>query len=156
MEDEAEIFEGLRLQFPLSFNKQSKSETPLELIHNTTRRATAAAAYSTVVSLDKLSTSTSTDKANGFPSLSTPLKMDEKRMGMMMMMMGQLLGRLDHLLAAWSLILTKIWMKKMRILCNMGNMNLGKMSNMGKMSPTMMKKMNLGNMGMRICSNGRQ
>ncbi|KAK4418450.1 WD repeat-containing protein 70 [Sesamum alatum] len=69
MEDEAEIFEGLRSQFPLSFGKQSKSETPLELIHNATRRATAAA-----VNSDKPSASTSSDRANAFPSLSSSSK----------------------------------------------------------------------------------
>ncbi|KAL0459344.1 UNVERIFIED_CONTAM: WD repeat-containing protein 70 [Sesamum latifolium] len=74
MEDEAEIFEGLRSQFPLSFGKQSKSETPLELIHNATRRATAAATTSTAVNSDKPSASTSSDKANAFPSLSSSSK----------------------------------------------------------------------------------
>ncbi|XP_011080128.1 WD repeat-containing protein 70 [Sesamum indicum] len=74
MEDEAEIFEGLRSQFPLSFGKQSKSETPLELIHNATRRAAAAATTSTAVNSDKPSASTSSDKANAFPSLSSSSK----------------------------------------------------------------------------------
>lgn len=37
-EDEAEIYDGVRAQFPLTFGKQSKSLTPLESIHNATRR----------------------------------------------------------------------------------------------------------------------
>ncbi|KAJ4851344.1 hypothetical protein Tsubulata_005717 [Turnera subulata] len=40
MEDEeGEIYDGIRAQFPLTFGKQSQSQTPLELIHNSTRRA---------------------------------------------------------------------------------------------------------------------
>ncbi|KAL1350151.1 hypothetical protein HN51_014301 [Arachis hypogaea] len=39
MEDEADIYDGVRAQFPLSFGKQSKSQTPLEAIHNATRRS---------------------------------------------------------------------------------------------------------------------
>ncbi|KAK9087735.1 hypothetical protein Syun_030129 [Stephania yunnanensis] len=39
-EDEAEIYEGMRSHFPLSFGKQAKSLTPLESIHNATRRTT--------------------------------------------------------------------------------------------------------------------
>lgn len=42
MDDEADIYEGVRAQFPLSFGKQTKSQTPLELVHNATRRNTAA------------------------------------------------------------------------------------------------------------------
>lgn len=37
-EEEAEIYDGVRAQFPLTFGKQSKSQTPLEQIHNTTIR----------------------------------------------------------------------------------------------------------------------
>lgn len=40
MEDEAEIYDGIRAQFPLTFGKKSKPQTPLEAIHNTTRRST--------------------------------------------------------------------------------------------------------------------
>lgn len=40
MEDEAEIYDGIRAQFPLTFGKQCKPQTPLEAIHNTTRRQT--------------------------------------------------------------------------------------------------------------------
>ncbi|XP_074268443.1 uncharacterized protein LOC141591854 [Silene latifolia] len=39
MEDEAENHDGIRAHFPLSFGKQSKSQTPLEVIHNTTLRS---------------------------------------------------------------------------------------------------------------------
>ncbi|GFZ20187.1 transducin/WD40 repeat-like superfamily protein [Actinidia rufa] len=63
MEDEAEIYEGVRAHFPLTFGKQSKPVTPLESIHNATRRST-----------------TSDDAANGgdsnkgFPSFSSSSK----------------------------------------------------------------------------------
>eukprot|EP00268_Persea_americana_P017700 TRINITY_DN1856_c2_g1_i1.p1 TRINITY_DN1856_c2_g1~~TRINITY_DN1856_c2_g1_i1.p1 ORF type:complete len:647 (-),score=131.98 TRINITY_DN1856_c2_g1_i1:834-2774(-) len=36
--DEAEIYDGTRAYFPLSFGKQTKAPTSLEAIHNTTRR----------------------------------------------------------------------------------------------------------------------
>ncbi|XP_057438470.1 uncharacterized protein LOC130730471 [Lotus japonicus] len=39
MEEDGEIYDGARAQFPLSFGKQSKSQTPLEAIHNATRRS---------------------------------------------------------------------------------------------------------------------
>ncbi|KAJ8747230.1 hypothetical protein K2173_017310 [Erythroxylum novogranatense] len=42
MEDEADMYDGLRAHFPLSFGKQSKSQAPLEQIHNATRRTPAA------------------------------------------------------------------------------------------------------------------
>ncbi|MCL7037440.1 hypothetical protein MKW94_006202 [Papaver nudicaule] len=38
MEDEGEVYDGVRAQFPLSFGKITKSQTPLEVIHKTTRR----------------------------------------------------------------------------------------------------------------------
>lgn len=40
-DDEAEIYDGIRAQFPLSFGKQTKAPTPLEAIHNSTRRTLA-------------------------------------------------------------------------------------------------------------------
>ncbi|KAI4364108.1 hypothetical protein MLD38_020243 [Melastoma candidum] len=40
--EEAEIYEGIRAEFPLTFGKQPKSQTPLEVIHNATRRQSAA------------------------------------------------------------------------------------------------------------------
>ncbi|KAL9252353.1 WD repeat-containing protein [Drosera capensis] len=43
MEDEAEIYDGIRAQFPLTFGKQSKSQTSLESIHKATRRTDPAA-----------------------------------------------------------------------------------------------------------------
>ncbi|KAL3647680.1 hypothetical protein CASFOL_008648 [Castilleja foliolosa] len=61
MEDEAEIYDGIRSQFPLSFGKQSKSQTPLELIHNATRRTTGDE------DVDKASASV---KSNALPSVS--------------------------------------------------------------------------------------
>lgn len=69
MEDEAEVYDGVRAQFPLTFGKQSKSQTPLEVIHNATRRSATTAA-----SRDNLSASTSDEKANAFPSLSSSSK----------------------------------------------------------------------------------
>ncbi|CAM8891298.1 unnamed protein product [Rhodiola kirilowii] len=54
-EDEAEIYDGVRAEFPLTFGKQSKPMTPLEKIHNTTRRAGAP-------------------EDKGFPSLSSSSK----------------------------------------------------------------------------------
>ncbi|XVF21492.1 hypothetical protein REPUB_Repub12eG0094700 [Reevesia pubescens] len=42
MEDEADIYDGIRAQFPLTFGKQQKSQTSLEAIHNATRRSTTA------------------------------------------------------------------------------------------------------------------
>ncbi|KAI3842163.1 hypothetical protein MKX03_015647 [Papaver bracteatum] len=39
MEDEGEVYDGVRAQFPLSFGKITKSQIPLEVIHNTTRRS---------------------------------------------------------------------------------------------------------------------
>lgn len=41
MEDSGEIYDGVRAEFPLSFGKQSKSQTPLETIHKATRRTTS-------------------------------------------------------------------------------------------------------------------
>ncbi|KAI3449835.1 hypothetical protein Pfo_006500 [Paulownia fortunei] len=69
MEDEADIYDGIRSQFPLSFGKQSKSQTSLELIHNATRRTTSAADTSAGVNSasDKPSVS---NKTAAFPSLS--------------------------------------------------------------------------------------
>lgn len=38
MDDEAEIYDGIRAQFPLTFGKQSASQASLEAVHNATRR----------------------------------------------------------------------------------------------------------------------
>ncbi|XP_050206679.1 uncharacterized protein LOC126656207 [Mercurialis annua] len=64
IEDEAEIYEGVRAQFPFTFGKQSKSQTPLELLHNSTRRPTTASA----------SAANPENKSNSFPSLSSSSK----------------------------------------------------------------------------------
>lgn len=60
MEDEAEIYDGVRAQFPLSFGKQSKPQTSLETIHSTTRRSS--------------STTATTNKTDELPSLSSSSK----------------------------------------------------------------------------------
>ncbi|KAK9282023.1 hypothetical protein L1049_004934 [Liquidambar formosana] len=63
MEDEAEIYDGARAQFPVTFGKQAKPQTPLEAIHNATRRPTQP------------SSSHSLSKDNkDFPSLSSSSK----------------------------------------------------------------------------------
>ncbi|GAA0144889.1 hypothetical protein LIER_05213 [Lithospermum erythrorhizon] len=43
MGDEADIYEGFRSHFPLSFGKQSQSQSPLDQVHNATRRTPSAA-----------------------------------------------------------------------------------------------------------------
>lgn len=68
MADEADVYEGVRAQFPLSFGKQSKSQTPLELVHNATRRTTTGASATSTAANDKPSAS---KKADAFPSLSS-------------------------------------------------------------------------------------
>ncbi|CAK9133431.1 unnamed protein product [Ilex paraguariensis] len=74
MEDEAEIYDGIRAQFPITFGKQSKSQTPLEVIHNATRRTTATAR--TVADRQSASSSHSrnVEKDKDFPSLSSSSK----------------------------------------------------------------------------------
>ncbi|XP_055831250.1 uncharacterized protein LOC129900323 [Solanum dulcamara] len=68
-DDEAEIYDGARAQFPLSFGKQAKSQTSLELVHNATRRnnTSAAAAAVTQPTDGKL-------EPSPFPSLSSSSK----------------------------------------------------------------------------------
>lgn len=61
MEDEGEIYDGIRAQFPLTFGKKSKPQTSLEAIHNTTRRSTTEQQHPT-----------STESS--FPSLSSSSK----------------------------------------------------------------------------------
>ncbi|XP_022995759.1 WD repeat-containing protein 70 [Cucurbita maxima] len=65
MEDEAEIYDGIRAQFPLTFGKQSKAQTSLEAIHNTTRRNTSATVSEK---------SSSAQNNNGLPSISSSSK----------------------------------------------------------------------------------
>ncbi|KAL5562025.1 hypothetical protein UlMin_031772 [Ulmus minor] len=66
MEDEAEIYDGTRAQFPLTFGKRSKSQTPLELIHNSTRRTSNPP--------EKSGSSSSSAKDSGLPSISSSSK----------------------------------------------------------------------------------
>ena len=65
MEDEAEIYDGVRAQFPLSFGKQSKPQTSLEAIHSTTRRSTNTATATATAT---------TNKTDELPSLSSSSK----------------------------------------------------------------------------------
>ena len=39
MEEDGDIYDGAPAQFPISFGKQSKPQTPLEAIHTATRRS---------------------------------------------------------------------------------------------------------------------
>ncbi|KAJ1416662.1 WD40/YVTN repeat-like-containing domain superfamily [Sesbania bispinosa] len=57
-EEEGEIYDGVRAQFPLSFGKQTKSQTSLEAIHNATRR----------------NPNSNSKTTNDFPSLSSSSK----------------------------------------------------------------------------------
>ncbi|XP_028755653.1 WD repeat-containing protein 70 [Neltuma alba] len=68
MEDEADIYDGVRAQFPLSFGKQSKSQTSLEAIHNATRRS------SSNLSSDPSAATTHTKSTNDLPSISSSSK----------------------------------------------------------------------------------
>ncbi|KAB5527886.1 hypothetical protein DKX38_021733 [Salix brachista] len=81
-EVEAEVYDGVRAQFPLTFGKQSKSQTPLEKIHNTTIRkappTSAANAEAQSTSFPSLSSSSKagldslrpTPKSSSNPTLS--------------------------------------------------------------------------------------
>ncbi|CAN4113715.1 unnamed protein product [Withania somnifera] len=51
-DDEADTYDGVRAQFPMSFGKQAKSQKPLELIHNSTRRTTTTTTTTTAVAAD--------------------------------------------------------------------------------------------------------
>ncbi|KAI5680035.1 hypothetical protein M9H77_01262 [Catharanthus roseus] len=74
MEDEAEIYDGIRAHFPLSFGKQTKSETSLERVHNSTRRnTTSAAEIKPSFSSNSRSNNSNTDN-KAFPSLSSSSK----------------------------------------------------------------------------------
>ncbi|KAJ0113267.1 hypothetical protein Patl1_01681 [Pistacia atlantica] len=64
MEDEAEIYDGIRAQFPLAFGKQSKPQTSLEKVHDATRRSEQPPSTTTT-------TSTAASKTNDLPSLSS-------------------------------------------------------------------------------------
>ncbi|KAK2648584.1 hypothetical protein Ddye_016073 [Dipteronia dyeriana] len=62
MKDEADIYDGVRAQFPLSFGKQSKPPTSLEKIHDSNRRS------------DQPSSATTASKSNDLSSLSSSSK----------------------------------------------------------------------------------
>lgn len=73
MEDEAELYDGIRAQFPVSFGKQSKSQTPLETIHKATRRSSTSASVATD-NPSSSSPSISRPTNEVFPSLSSSSK----------------------------------------------------------------------------------
>ncbi|XP_062079552.1 uncharacterized protein LOC133784020 [Humulus lupulus] len=64
MEDGEEIYDGIRAQFPVTFGKQSKAQTPLELIHKATRRGAT----------DGKPSSSPSAKTNDLPSVSSSSK----------------------------------------------------------------------------------
>lgn len=74
MEDEAEIYDGVRAQFPLTFGKQSKPQTPLESVHSATRRhgpnPNPASSSSPSASLPSTASAAAV-KSSGLPSLSS-------------------------------------------------------------------------------------
>lgn len=67
MEDDADIHDGIRAQFPLTFGKQSKAQTSLEAIHNATRRSNPNPT-------SKSSSSQPPTTTNDLPSLSASSK----------------------------------------------------------------------------------
>ncbi|KAI3526545.1 hypothetical protein L1887_05802 [Cichorium endivia] len=71
MEEDPENYDGIRAHFPLSFGKKSKSQTPVESIHNATRRPTTGADASP--SSSSLPTNNK-NKDTPFPSLSSSSK----------------------------------------------------------------------------------
>ncbi|KAM3376472.1 WD repeat-containing protein 70 [Capsicum galapagoense] len=71
-DDEAEMYDGVRAQFPLSFGKQPQAHKSLQLIHNSTRRTTNSSAVITTTSTSAAAGSKL--EASPFPSLSTSSK----------------------------------------------------------------------------------
>lgn len=76
MEDEAEIYDGVRAQFPLTFGKQSKPQTSLESVHSATRRGGPApapdpASSSSLPSTTSAAGDAGASKSSGLPSLSS-------------------------------------------------------------------------------------
>ncbi|XP_010036141.2 WD repeat-containing protein 70 [Eucalyptus grandis] len=80
MEDEAEIYDGVRAQFPLTFGKQSKPQTSLESVHSATRRGGPAprpapapdpASSSSLPSTTSAAGDAGAGKSSGLPSLSS-------------------------------------------------------------------------------------
>lgn len=74
MEDESEIYEGIRAQFPLSFGKQTKSQTPLEQIHNSTRRNSINSSAAAAPSSESKASSKTKKNDNPFLSVSSSSK----------------------------------------------------------------------------------
>lgn len=74
MDDDEEIYDGIRAQFPLAFGKQSKPVTSLEAVHNATRRSTANPTTAAATATNEQSSSTNGNNSKGFPSLSSSSK----------------------------------------------------------------------------------
>ncbi|KAF5459434.1 hypothetical protein F2P56_023380, partial [Juglans regia] len=70
MEDDAEIYDGIRAQFPMTFGKQSKPQTSLEAIHSATRRTATANLPENLPP----SPSSSANQAKDLPSISSSSK----------------------------------------------------------------------------------
>ncbi|GMH20434.1 hypothetical protein Nepgr_022275 [Nepenthes gracilis] len=70
MEDEAEIFMGSRAEFPLTFGKRPKAQTPLAALHNATRRPANEPNLASVLAPASASSSSS----KSFVSLSSSSK----------------------------------------------------------------------------------
>ncbi|OMO98699.1 hypothetical protein CCACVL1_04101 [Corchorus capsularis] len=79
MEDEAEIYDGIRAQFPLTFGKQQKSQAPLEAIHSTTRRSTTVAAGAAPSSTSKINNNVQTNEDKLSLSSSSKASLDSLR-----------------------------------------------------------------------------
>ncbi|KAE8701407.1 putative aromatic amino acid decarboxylase [Hibiscus syriacus] len=74
MEDEAEIYDGIRAQFPPAFGKQQKSQTSLEAIHNATRRSATAAAAAAAASSPSVFKNSDSKTNEALPSVSSSSK----------------------------------------------------------------------------------
>lgn len=75
MEDEADIYDGVRAQFPLTFGKQSKPHTPLESVHSATRRRSPnPAAPSPSASLPSSTAADAAGAGGSLPPLSSSSK----------------------------------------------------------------------------------
>lgn len=74
MEDESEIYDGIRAQFPLSFGKQTKSQAPLEQIHNSTRRNSINSSTAAASSSESKDSSKIKKNDNPFLSISSSSK----------------------------------------------------------------------------------
>lgn len=74
MEDEADIYDGIRAHFPLTFGKQTQSQTPLEQVHSSTRRSATSATESKPSSSSNNKSSNNNGNDKTFPSLSSSSK----------------------------------------------------------------------------------